>query len=328
MKAESIYHYISDLNQLFEQHSGDELIPCFHNYLERLLNTGLRTDRSHYFSSETVTIVTELIQYYGDSYTEQVVTFLAGPAYTLLSKVCEKTNVFKYLIEHIDTVLEVANKNSNVIGLVSSCYYNHAIELYGKKVFESVGNRGDSYLGFFNNFRSNMHYDEIECVMGLKFHLEIDVSIYDILEIGKALQISDATLTDLTEVSKCTSFLNIDKNTDRKRATPTTEMIFIQSFTQFVCEIAPLTINRSDMRAAPSNMFLKLSDVNTKYFIRYEVIVPFHSEYEALSAELINTIRSFNQLEDEYYGFTHMVEWAEAFHCKNRKKESFQPLFG
>lgn len=325
IKIEMLYKNKS-IKEFIQEVSAKELINEFKNYLAKIVVVGVKIEgdilgRSRYLEPKTTELVIELIELFGDEYPEEIIQLLSEQEYTLRYRICEQFNLFKYFVENMDTVQTL--RSSKVYNFLTAVLRDNSEQIYGQKVYSSFGNRGNTYSGFINELYSNEIVEN--GVFGVDFKLHIEVFHYELIELGRKLGVREETLARLEKANESTQFLELPKN--RNTASSIHEQGFKESLVEF-CNELNLIFNKKypEYQVRQREFFETRSDVDTDFYISFEKRVFIQNDYEAARKELIDTIKTMNQIEKKYFPIEDMHRDLVEFY--KERSEQYQPLFG
>lgn len=325
IKIENLYKE-KTINEFLQEVSTKELISEFKNYLAKIVIVGVKIEgdvlgRSRYLEPKTTELVIEFIELFGNEFPEEMIQLLSEQEYTLRYRVCERFNLFKYIVEKMDTVQKL--KSNKVYNLVAAVLNDNSEQIYGKKVYSSVGNRGNTYSGFMNELYSNEFVES--GVFGVDFRLHIEVFHYELIELGRKLGVTEEVLVRLEKANENTQLLDLPKN--RNTASSNNEQEFKEALVEFCNELNQIFNKKyPEYKVKQREFFETRSDVDTDFYISFEKKVFIQNDYEAARSELINTIKTLNQIENKYFPVEDMHRDLVEFY--KERTEQYQPLFG
>ena len=262
-------------------------------------------------SDETISLILDVMDSKSNTHPEEVIRFLSQLSYSFKTRIAKEINLFQFLLERFESLRKTRSKEAYQL-FESALSYNEA-QIYGQEVTASVGNRGRTYKGFQNDLYSNPFVDK-NGTFHLTFQLHIDVSAIKTLELGKSLGVSEKTLRRLHLANEKTEFLALPKN--RKNATNLpaylrtfepvdmdAEQEFHHALTDYAKEMnGILTKKHPSFTVKTSTFFETRSNIDTDYSLCIEKSVPFTTDYRKTQKELIETIRAFHEIENNYFG--------------------------
>lgn len=336
MNIDSLYQGMT-IKEMAEASTGLEIIKGFRTHLSEILASrhqpGGSPIISRYFEERTSEIALELMELYGYEHPKELIFLLSEQEFTLLTSISNQVNLFEYLMENMHIVQEL--QADKVYSLLYRVLGYNAEQIYGKKVYSSYGNRGNSYYGFENTLYSNPSIKI--SVPSLTFELQVEVYRYKMIELGRDLGVSEKTLQQLEKANERTEFLKLPKNRKRSTAIPpmlrsgetvdyVDEVEFKQAVMAFTNELNQ-TISKEfpGYTVKTSEFFQTRSDVDTDFSICIEKTVPFQNGYESTRTDLIQTIKQFNEIEDKYFGLDYVVDELVAFRQERASRR--KPLF-
>ncbi|NGY88292.1 hypothetical protein F6Y05_35370 [Bacillus megaterium] len=325
IKIEMLYKG-KNIQQFLQEVSAKELINEFKSYLGEIVQVGVKIEgkmlaRARYLDERTTELVLEFIELFGQEYPEEMLLLLAEQEYTLLNDISERYNLLEYLTQQMNSIQKL--QSVKVYNLLSSALYRNSKRLYGKNVYCSVGNRGKEYYGFVNEMYSENTIEN--GVLGVNFRLQVDVFEYDVLKLGNELGVSEETLEKLKEENKRTQLLEIP----RQRSSMFNhwdEQNFKRALDNYTKELNDIiSVKYPDILVKTGYFFETRTDVDTDYYINFEKRVEITDNYEETRLKLINTIKTLNKIESQYFDFDYMhkdlVEGRKEYSEKNK------PLF-
>lgn len=234
--------------------------------------------RTQYLSEETTDILIHLIHSYGSQYPKEVINLVSSQEYTVHHRICNKFNLFKYLVNHADLITN--SNHSKLQRLISLALSKCSLHLYNKDVYSSYGMHGNGYYGFTNNLYSKI-VKNTNGNMEIRFQLHIDVQNYNLVALGDSLGVSPKNLSGLLIPS-----------------TYVEEEVFEKKLNMFVKE---LSFPDKTFKTNVLKKFATETDIDTEFFISVEKTVPIKNNYDALRKELISTIKTFNKIEENHF---------------------------
>lgn len=288
--------------------------------------------RKRYLSERTAEILIACMEVFGSTYAKEVIELVANQEYTLHHAICEKFNLFQYLVNHAEVFKGLENKGFG--RFLAFSYQNNDEKIYGKKAYESFGTHGIGYKGFLNDLYSRV---SVKDEFGIRFRLDIGLRRYELKKLGKEFNVSEETMERLLEIERTTNFSGVRRSrvvmVGENLVTTEAEEEFENAFNLFVKEVqTSIQKQYPNVSVKPFAMFHTRDDVNTDYSIVVEKFVPFREvengdSYKPLRNEMVNTIKMFNELEETHFGFEYMTEKASSFYKDARQQGKYLPLF-
>ncbi|PGK51171.1 hypothetical protein CN918_25620 [Priestia megaterium] len=320
------------IKEMSKEISAEELISTYRNYLRKIEVRGATLEdgelgRVRYLGSKTVDIIVELIEFFGNSHPKEILLLLADLEFTLFNDLCEQYYIFRYVLEQMNTIEELIQEldNEKISRLIFKALDQNTARLYGKKVYNSYGNHGNTYYGFINELYSNRYIENGQ--LGLRFQLRIDVKWYNLVEMGRKLGIQEETLKRLEEIKNNTGLLTLPRH--RKKGaifSPENELECKRALMQYTDELTNiLTKEFPSFIVNTRGHFSTWPDITTDFYILVAKDVPFHSNYGLVHKELVNTIQSYNQIEQEFFSFEQMHK--DLILNKQERAKENPPLF-
>lgn len=335
---ENFYKENANLTELIKNESPNELLNSFQSYFDEISvipevkNDETLKGRSRYVSQRTADILVAFLNVLGESHTKEVLSFVAEQEFHLHHKIYEAFNLVEFMINHIQTIDEM--KNQAVFDLLYSAlnaFNSGDVQLYGKKAYISNGNHGVGYGGFQNDFLHNLIVkDEI----GFHFRLKVDIVAYKLIELGRHLGVSEDVMSRLEELDKEAHLSGSNRpgnpiQYSRSVISHSLETEFTAAFQDFINELQPIIQNNyPNVQVHSFEMFKKRQDVTTDFSISVETFVPIkdvkhRDNFTPLRNTLVHTVKTFNELEETYFGFDFMKDSM----AELRKSFNRQPLF-
>jgi hypothetical protein len=313
-QIENLYK-VASVRELSRILSFEKLICEFSNYLNEISTVGLELKdgslaRALYLSDKTTEIILDFIVEYGDSHPTEILSLLAAQEYTVHNNLIKRYNLLDYILKHLDTLKDIPNHEG--YHLLNGIFAKQSKDFYEKDVYQSVNN------GIF----------------GLDFKLKVRTYSADLLTIGRTFGLQETTLAELEKANAATNFLELPKNrlsspnffgTQNTIEKPAEEQ-FKKALTVYANELnAIVSKDFPQYHVEIDDFFAKRTDVDTDYFIAIYKRVPFHSDSQLLRKELIETISTFNKIEDTYFAIELMSEVRRNHYEENNIKK--EPLF-
>uniref|UniRef100_UPI003100B7B9 hypothetical protein n=1 Tax=Priestia megaterium TaxID=1404 RepID=UPI003100B7B9 len=225
----------------------------------------------------------------------------------------------KYLTRQMNHIQEL--KNESVYKLLSSALHKNSKQLYEKNVYCGDSSNGREYKGFVNEMYSN---DTVQDgVLGVNFHLRVNVHTYRVVELGRNLGIDEKTLLELEAENKHTQLLEFPKYKKSSTSSYWDEENFKQALSKYCEELGNIVSKEYP------GILVKVGQMyegqNAEYYINFEKRVEVTDSYEDTRLELIKAIKTLNKVESYYFDFNYMhkdlVESRKKYSKKNK------PLF-